>query len=98
MTKDRFNILIIPGMTLVDFVAQFLEEIIKSNSYDIIHKQIQHLAFIVNTGRRGTEEDVTTLISEQGKVMVGQINIFWLRQGAQGVTLSVCLSVRDKLV
>ena len=42
-----------------------------SNSYDIIHKQIQHLAFIVNTGRRGTEEDVTTLISEQSKVMVG---------------------------
>ena len=78
--KDSFNNVIIPGMTLVDFVAQFLEEIIKSSSYpaDIIHKQIQHLAFVVNTGLRGTEEDVTTLISEQRKVMVGEINIFLL--------------------
>ena len=57
-------------MTLVDFVAQFLDEIIKCRSSDIVLNQIQHLAFVVNTGLRGTEGDVTTLISEQRKVMV----------------------------
>ena len=48
-------------MTLVDFVAQFLGEIIKCRSSDIVLNQIQHLAFVVNTGLRGTDGNVTTL-------------------------------------
>ena len=57
-------------MTLVEFVSKFLREIIKCYRSEIILNQIQHLAFIVNTGLDGTEEDITTLISEQSKVMV----------------------------
>ena len=43
---------------------------IKCHSSDTILNQIRHLTFIVNTGLCGTEDYITTLISEQRKVMV----------------------------
>ena len=57
-------------MTLIDFVYKFLREMIKCHSSDTILNQIRHLTFIVNTGLCGTEDYITTLISEQRKVMV----------------------------